>query len=153
MAEIMSLLIYHTSRLQLQSDLHQSLKDAKKQQKEWSAAGKIDDKEKENLAARISNLTKAVRATDDHVEDDHGPNGRIGLKEEDDNVGVANPGRDESRSSTEEGRSSEAVTEEIKGIPEEAEISEDQGIQWDPEREDQRSTTPTAQGKGKGKEL
>lgn len=38
-----------------------------------STAGEIDDKEKEKLAKRISNLTKAVRATNDHVEDDHRP--------------------------------------------------------------------------------
>ena len=162
MAEIMSLLIYHTSRLQLQSDLHQSLEDAKNQHEGKPTAGEVDDKDKESLAKRISNLTKAVRATDDHVEDDHGPVRGRHLKDEDDNVGVSNPERDESRSSKEEAgkegtvieedRISEAITEELKGIPDEAEISEDQSIQWGSGREDQRSTTPTAQEKGKGKE-
>ena len=159
LAEILGLLIYHTSRLQLQSNLYQSLEDAKNQQ---SVAGKPDDKEKEKLAKRISNLTKAVRATDDHIEDDHEPYGRMELEEKDDKVGAANPERDESRPSKEEARKegtaegedhiSDAIMEEIKGIPEEAEISEGPSIQWDSGREDQRSTTTTAQEKGKGKE-
>ena len=161
-AEIMSLLIYHTSRLQLQSNLHQSLEDAKNQQKEKSAASETDDNEKETLAKRIGNLTKAVRATDDHVEDDHRPNRRREMKMGDDNVGAVNPQRDESSFSKEavgkegtaeeEDRISEAITGKITGIPDEAEISEDQGIQWDSGREDQRSATPTAHEKGKGKE-
>lgn len=161
-AEIMSLLIYHTSRLQLQSNLHQSLEDAKNLHEGKSTAGETDDKERETSAKRISNLTKAVRATDDHVEDDHGAVRGRDLKDEADNVGVSNPERDESRSSKEEAgkegtveednRVSEAITEEIKGIPGEAEISDEQGIQWGSGRGDQRSTTPTAQEKGKGKE-
>lgn len=162
MAEIMSLLIYHTSRLQLQSDLHQSLEDAKNKHEGNSTADETDDKEKESLAKRISNLTKAVRATDDHVEDDHEPVRGRDLKDEDDIVGVSKPERDESRSSKEEAgkessvveedRVSEAIKEELKGIPDEADISEDQGIHRVSEREDQRSTSSTAQEKGKGKE-
>ena len=157
MAEIMNLFIYHTSRLQLQSNLYQSLEDAKnRQEKDKFAAGETDEKGKEQLAERIDNLTKAVRAADEHVEDDHGPNQRREPKEDDDNGGAANSESDEAgREDTaeEEDRISEAITDEIKGIPDEAEISKDQAIQWDDGQEDHQSTTPTAQEKGKGKEL
>ena len=162
MAEIMSLLIYNTSRLQLQSNLHQSLEDAKHQHKEKSVAGATDEIEKETLAKRISNLTKAVRATDDHVDDDHGPIRGRDLNDKDDNLGAPIPEGYKSRSSNEEAgkegtaeeedRISEAITEEIKGIPDEAEIFEDEDIPRGSRREDQRSTTPTAQEKGKGRE-
>lgn len=95
-AEIMNLLIYHTSRLQLQSNLYKSLEAARNgQKKDNHAAGETDDKEKEQSAKRINNLTKAVRAADEHVEDDHGPNQRKELKEDDDNGGAANSGSDE----------------------------------------------------------
>ena len=158
MAEIMNLLIYHTSRLQLQSNLYQSLESAKDRQKnDKSGAGETDEKEREHLAKRISNLTKAVRSANEHVDDDHGPNQRRELKEDDDNGGAANAESDEAGregTAVEEDRVSEARTDEIRGIRDEAEISEDQGIQWDNEREDHQSTTkPTAQEKGKGKEF
>ena len=81
LAEIMNLLIYHTSRLQLQSNLHQSLQDVRnRQEKGMSVAGETNDKEKEPLARRISNLVKAISAADEVVEDDHGPNQRRELK-------------------------------------------------------------------------
>lgn len=162
MAEIMGLFIYHTSRLQLRSDLYQSLKDAKNKHEGKATAGEADDKEKESLAKRISNLTKAVRATDEHLEDDHAPVRGRDLKDEDAIVGVSNPEHDESRYSreaagkegtvVEEDRVSEATTEELKGIPDETEISEDQGFHWGSRQQDQRRTPITAQEKGKGKE-
>lgn len=77
-------------------------------------------------------MTKAVRAADDHVEDYHGPNQRREKKEDDDNKGVANFGSDEVGKEgifEVEGRISEAIKDEIRGIPDEAEISEDKGNQ------------------------
>lgn len=51
-------------------------------------------------------------------------------------------------------RMSETITDEIRDISDEAEPSEDQGIQWDNARKDhQRTTTPSAQEMSKGKEL
>lgn len=157
MAEIMNLLIYHTSRLQLQSNLFKSLEDARNgQKKDNHAAGETDDKEKEPSAKRINNLRKAVRAADEHVEDDHRPNERRDLQENDANGEAANSGSDEAGRegiAGEEGRVSESIKDEIWGIPEKAETSEDGGNQWGNGREDQQSTTtPAVQEKIKSKE-
>ena len=109
------------------------------------------------ISQKKNNLTIAVCAADEHVGDNRGPKQRRELKEDDENRGAANSGSDEAGRegiAEEEGRILEAIKDEIRGIPDEADLSEDQGNQWDNEREDQQSTTaPTAQEKGKGKEL
>ncbi|MCJ1345168.1 hypothetical protein MMC31_003374 [Peltigera leucophlebia] len=154
MAEIMNLLIYHTSRLQPQSNLYQPLEDAKNwQEKNESAARETVDKEKARVAQRVSNLIKAVRAADEHVEDHHRPNQRRELKDDDGNGGAANEAGRE-HTAKEEDQISEAITDEKRGTPNEAGVSEHQGILSDNGREDhQDTTTPTAKENSKGKEL
>lgn len=158
MAEIMNLLIYHTSRLQLQSNLRLALEDAKIQEQPAEDTGK----KKEASARRLSNLAKAVSAADEHVNDDHDVDSSGEAKEENETM-AAHPATLEPEAEIEPEPSSEVggkgdagenretiILDEVKGIPDGAENSEAASPRWASAQEEQPET-PSALNKGKGK--
>lgn len=153
MGKIMSFFVYQTSRRQLQSILLQALENAKHQQE--ISSGDADNTD-EVLARKASNLVKAVHAASEHMNED--PWGESGAEAEPDETQKAEMSQDsESKAGTHDaigeiagedahGEDAESAEDEIKGIPDEAEISEAPGIRWD-----SQPSTPKVTDKGKGK--
>lgn len=153
MGNIMSFFIYQASRQQLQSNLLQALENVKHQQEIRS--GDADNAD-EVLARKASNLIKAVRAAGEHMNDD--PWGNSGAETNQDETKEGDMAQDseskvgthdatgETAGEDQDGEDTGRAEDEIRGIPDEAEISEAPGIRWD-----SQPSTPTATDKGKGK--
>lgn len=153
MGHIMSCFIYEASRRQLQSNLLQALENVKHQQEKTS--GDADDAD-EVLARKASNLVKAVRAAGEHMHDD--PWGQSGAEASQDEPQEADMTQvSKSQAGThdvtgeiagddQDGEETGSAEAEIKGIPDDAEITEAPGIQWD-----SQPSTPKGPDKGKGK--
>lgn len=152
MENIMNFFIYQASRQQMQSNLLQALENVKHQQETTSGN---TDKADEALARKASNLVEAVHAADEHMDDD--PWGKSGAEANKDETQEADMTQDSGRAGThditgqitgeaQDGEDHGSAEEEIRGIPDDAEISEAHGIQWD-----SQPSTPKVSDKGKGK--
>lgn len=150
MGNIMNSFVYQTSRRQLQSNLLRALEIVKHQQETSSADA---DNADEVLARKASSLVQAVRAAGEYMNDD--PWGNSGAEAKQDEAQEADMTQVSEISESEaeahdvigeitgedqDGEDTGSAEDEIKGIPDDAEI------RWD-----SRPSTPKAPDKGKGK--
>ena len=154
MSDIMAVLIYQTSRQHLQAHLRQILDEATKEL-EGHEGG--EDSEAEASKRKVGNLRKAVNAADEHVNDlEYWSDLRAKTTNSNPPHGGKNTAQDATAGNVEEiekktREESGEVGNEIRGIPEDAGISEEPGIRWDKGQDDVHDTGPSAQAKGKGR--
>lgn len=155
MGNIMRSFVYQTSRRQLQGSLLQALENVKHQQK--ISSGDADNAD-ELWARKASNLVKAVRAAGEHLNDDplvksgaeatSDENQEADMTQHSDSEAGAHDAIGKIAGEDPDVEDTGRVENEIKGIPDNAEISDAPGIRWD-----SQPCTPTtkATDKGKGK--
>lgn len=154
MSDIMAGLIYQTSRQNLQAYLRQTLEDATEKQDGHEGD---DESEMEASTRKVNNLRKAVDAADEHINNlEYWSD----LRAKTTNSSPTHASGDQAPVTTAEnvgeiekqaGEESAEVENEIKGIPEDAGISEEPGIRWDTSQDDVHRTASSTQAKGKGK--
>ncbi|MCJ1470821.1 hypothetical protein MMC07_009468 [Pseudocyphellaria aurata] len=155
MGNIMRYFVYQTSRRQLQGSLLQALEYVKHQQE--ISSGDADDAD-ELWARKASNLVKAVRAAGEHLNDDPlGNSGADAKSDESQEADMTQHLDSEARSHDAFGKiagedpdveDTGSAEDEIKGIPDNAEISDAPGIRWD---SPPSTPPPKTIDKGKGK--
>lgn len=153
MGDIMSFFIYQTSRSQLQSNLLRALENAKHQQENSSGGA---DNVDEVLARKASNLVKAVRAAGKYMADDpwdhsgaetnRAENQKADMTQDSESEARTHDTIGEIAGENQVGEDGGSAQGEIKGIPDDAEISEAPGI-----RRDSQPSPPKSLDKGKGK--
>ena len=154
MSDIMAVLIYQTSRQHLQAHLRQILEDAAKKH-ELHEGG--EDSKSEASKRTVDYLRNAVDAADEHINDlEYWSDLRAKTTNSDPIHGSKIAVHDPAAGNVEEiekktREESGEVQNEIRGIPEDAGISEEPGIRWDKGLDDVHSTGPNAPSKGKGK--
>ncbi len=152
-SDIMAVLIYQTSRQHLQAYLRQLFEDANT--RDGHEGGKQSELEAQKR--KTDNLRKAVDAADEHVNDlEYWSD----LRAKTTNSNPTRTSADRASYPTAEdvgnlekkaGEESAEVENEIKGIPEDAGLSEEPGINWGTSGDAVHSTALGTQEKGKGK--
>ena len=154
MSDIMAVLIYQTSRQHLQAHLRQIFEHATNEREAHEGG---EDSEAEASKRKVENLRKAVDAADKHVNDlEYWSDLRAKTTNSNPTHGSKDSAHDAATENVEEIKKktreeSGEVENQIKGIPEDAGISEEPGIRWDKGEDDVHSMGPSAQAKGKGK--
>ena len=135
-ADIMALFVYQTSRRQFQTLLLEAL-DKAAEVPDKSYDGTTDDKEV--ATRRADNLLKAVRAAEIHINDrDYWSDIRTKTDDTDlpapsfdrDTLDATKPSGDPGKGPKTSEEPSTNVNDDIKGIPEDAHVSEEPGIKW-----------------------
>lgn len=150
-SDIMAVLIYQTSRQHLQVHLRQLLEDAIKEHDNYGGG---EDSEAEASKRRADNLRKAVDAAEEHVNDlEYWSDLRAKTANSNPTHNPAQESPAESVGEIEKkaGEESAEVERELKGIPEDAGISEEPGIKWDISQDNVHRTGTSKQAKRKGK--
>ena len=154
MSDIMAVFIYQTSRQHLQAHLRRILQDTIDEH-EGDEPG--EDPEIEAFKRKVDNIRKAVDAAKQPVSNlEYWSDLRMRTA----NSNPPHAGADLARDATTESvggikkkadEESAQVESEIKGIPEDAGISEEPGIRWNRSQDEVNRTARSAPAKGKGK--
>lgn len=138
MVDIMRVFVYRTSQQQLYTCLQQALDNVNKQERGPEEGAEAED---EAGKRRVNNLAHAVQAAITYLDKEN----VTFMSKKFSSTTEASPFPVNEKASEED----ITVADEIKGIPEDAKISEEAGIQWD-SRPGQESESSAA-NKGKGK--